>query len=268
MSLFNEIDYRKFLNEHIKLQPKKGHGYKLKIAEYLCVHPTLITQILKGQKSFSIEQAFTLTVFLNFNDLERDYFLTLIEYDRSGTVPLKKFIESKLFKLRQESEKIKNRVPTYTSMSESDQAVFYSHWFYSAIRLSCGLEDSVTKESISKKLNLPIELVEKVLEFLVSRGLVVQKNDVEFSKGPNSTFLPDSSPLISRHHMNWRQKAIEKHPRLEKYDLSFSAPLTIAKKDIPIIRKIILELIQDISSKVKDSPPESLACLNIDWFQL
>ncbi len=268
MNLFKEIDYRKFLNSHIKLQPKNGHGYKLKIAEYLRVHPTLVTHILKGQKSFSMEQAFSLTQFLNFNDLERDYFLTLIEYDRAGTEFLKKFIESKLIKLRKENEKVKNRVAVYSSLSESDQAMFYSQWFYSAIRLSCGIGESVTIKYLAKKFNLPIELVEKVLEFLISKGLVIQKNNGEFSIGPQNTFLSSDSPLISRHHMNWRNKAIERHPRLNEDELAFSAPVTIAKKDILTIKKKCLDFIQEVSKTVKDSPAEELACINIDWFRV
>lgn len=268
MTLLNELDYRKFLNQYIKAQTKGGHGLKLKFAEALRVHPTLITHILKGQKSFTMEQAFSLAQFLKFNDLEKDYFLTLIEYDRAGTAYLKKFIESKLLKLRQEGEKVKNRVAVYSSMSEADQALFYSQWFYSAIRLSCGIRNGVTAESLSDQLNLPIELIEKVLQFLISRSLAVEKNNNTYTQGPQNTFLPSESPLISRHHMNWRMKAIEKHPRLLSDELAFSAPVTLAEKDIVAVKKMCLDLIQSMSQKINDSPAETLACVNIDWFRI
>jgi uncharacterized protein (TIGR02147 family) len=268
MTLLNELDYKKFLNEFIKSQPKSGHGYKLKIAEALRVHPTLVTQILKGQKSFTMEQAFTLSQFLKFNDIEKDYFLTLIEYDRAGTDQLKKFIEAKLLKLRQEGEKVKNRVAMYSSMSEADQAIFYSHWYYSAIRLSCDIGKEASIKSLSKQLNLPVELVEQVLTFLASRGLVVHQDNKIFTSGPQNTFLPSESPLISRHHMNWRIKAIEKHPRLQNDELAFSAPVTIAEKDLNEVKKMCLDLIQSISKKVSTSPSETLACINIDWFKI
>jgi uncharacterized protein (TIGR02147 family) len=268
MTLLNQLDYRKFLNDFIKSQPKAGHGFKLKIAEAIRVHPTLVTQILKGHKSFTLEQAFTLTQFLKFNDIEKDYFLTLIEFDRAGTDQLKKFIEAKLLKLRQEGEKVKNRVAIYSSMSEADQAIFYSHWYYSAIRLSCDLGKEVSVKSLSKQLHLPIELVEQVLGFLASRGLVVQKDNKAFTRGPQNTFLPSESPLISRHHMNWRVKAIEKHPRLENDELAFSAPVTISEKDVHEIKKMCLDFIQAVSKKVNDSPSETLACINIDWFRV
>lgn len=43
-------DFRHYLREYILCQPRKGHGFKLKIADALNVHPTLITQILNDKK--------------------------------------------------------------------------------------------------------------------------------------------------------------------------------------------------------------------------
>lgn len=268
MHLFEFKDYRAFIEGYVKSQPKKGHGYKLKMAEALRVHPTLITQVLKGHKSFSIDQAYALAQFMELNDIEKDYFLTLVDFDRAGTETLKTFIQSKLLKLRQESEKIKNRVPMYATMSDSDQAQFYSHWYYSAIRLSSGINKKVTAESLASDFDLPIDVVDKVLEFLISRGLVVEKDDLTLDRGPKNTFLASDSLLISRHHMNWRIKAIEKHPRLESDELAFSAPLTLAKSDLGEVKKMCLNFIQEVSKKVSKSPSENLACLNVDWFRV
>lgn len=268
MNLFEFTDFREYLEAFVKTQPRNGHGYKLKIAEALRVHPTLITQILKGRKSFSNEQAYALTQFMGLSDIEKDYFLTLIDLDRAGSVSLKKFIESKLLKLRQEHAKVKNRVPVYASLSEADQALFYSQWYYSAVRLSSGISDKVTAESLQQDLNLPESLIKNVLEFLISRGLVIEKEDKTLDRGPQNTFLPSDSPMISRHHMNWRMKAIERHPRLTPEELGFSAPLTLAESDIPEVRKMCLDFIQQVSKKVSTSSAEKLACLNIDWFRI
>lgn len=268
MSLFDFKDYRAFLEAFVKSQPRKGHGYKLKMAEALRVHPTLITQVLKGHKSFNMDQAYALAQFMELNDLEKDYFLTLIDLDRAASETLKNFILSKLLKLRKENEKVKNRVSRYATMSESDQAQFYSHWYYSAIRLSSGINKKVTAESLAIDYALPKDLVDNVLEFLISRGLVIEKEDLTLDRGPQNTFLASDSPLISRHHMNWRIKAIERHPRLESDELAFSAPLTLAKSDLGEVKKMCLDLIQEVSKKVSKSSSENLACLNIDWFQV
>lgn len=268
MLIFDFDDYRKYLNSFVKAQPKNGHGYKLKIAETLRVHPTLVTQVFKGQKSFTQEQAYALSQFIGLNDLEKDYFLTLIEWDKAGTSTLKKFIESKLIKLKKESEKVKNRVPVYSSLTESDQAIFYSNWYYSALRLSCGIGENVTQETLAQDFNLPSSLVDDIIKFLLSRKLVIETKNKTLDRGPQNTFLPADSPLISRHHMNWRMKAIERHPSLRTDELAFSAPLTLAEKDFPEVKKMCLDFIQKVSKKVSESPAEKLACLNMDWFKV
>jgi uncharacterized protein (TIGR02147 family) len=268
MILFEFNDYRAFLQDFIKSQKRGGHGYKLKFAETLRVHPTLITQILKGQKSLSLEHALTLSQFIGFSELEKEYFLTLVEMERAGTEALRIFFENRLQKLKGENDKIKNRVQNYTALSEADQAIFYSHWYYSAIRLSCDLSNKVTAASLSRDLALPLNLVQQVLEFLISRGLVQQGPKGTLQTGVQNTFLPSDSPLISRHHMNWRIQALERHPRLTADELAFSAPVTVASADIPVIRKMCLSFIQKISKVVAASPPEKLACFTMDWFKI
>lgn len=268
MTVFESMNYREFLEDYIKKLPRGGHGFKLKMAEALLVHPTLVTQVLKGHKSFSAEQGYTLAQFIELNDLEKDYFLTLIDWEKAGSASLKKFIESKLIKLRQENEKVKNRVPVYSTMNESDQALFYSQWYYSAIRLSCGLKEGVTSESLAQDLDLPQDVVNSVLQFLVSRGLVIKKENNTYDRGVQNTFLPSDSPLISRHHMNWRMKAMERHPRLQMDELAFSAPITLAESEIGEIKKLCLDFIQKVSKRVAKSPSEKLVCMNVDWFRV
>ncbi len=261
-------DFRHYLQEYILCQPRRGHGFKLKIAEALNVHPTLITQILNDKKSFSMEQAYHLCQFLKLNDLEKDYFLTLVEIDRAGDHQLKKFLQLKIKKMQNEFSQTKTRVQNYTALSESDQALFYSQWYYSAMRLTCGLNQKNTRQSLSENLNLPINLTNQVINFLVAKNLVIEMPDGRLDRGPQNTFITADSPLISRHHMNWRMKAMENHPRLTDDELAFSAPMTLAEKDLPEIKKMCQELIQQISQKISNSPSEVLTCLNIDWFRL
>lgn len=51
-------------------------------------------------------------------------------------------------------------------------------------------------------------------------------------------------------------------------DLAFTAPISMAKKDIPKIRKILLDTISEISSVVEASPSEEVLYLGIDWIKM
>ena len=48
----------------------------------------------------------------------------------------------------------------------------------------------------------------------------------------------------------------------------FTAPMTLSKTDFVKLRCRILDLIQETSEMVKDSPSEQIAYLNIDLLQL
>jgi hypothetical protein len=69
-SVFDFQNYRIFLNTWIKSQGSKAHGLKSKLASASQVSSTLMSLVLKGEKSLSLEQAILLTEFLAMNDLE------------------------------------------------------------------------------------------------------------------------------------------------------------------------------------------------------
>jgi hypothetical protein len=51
------------------------------------------------------------------------------------------------------------------------------------------------------------------------------------------THIEDSSPLVARHHRNWRIKAMERHPVMKpKTELAYTAPMTLAESDVLKIR--------------------------------
>jgi uncharacterized protein (TIGR02147 family) len=264
-SLFDFKDYREFLHHYLKTGPHKAHGFKLKLADHMNVHPTFVTQVFKNLKSFNSEQALKVSEFMELNDLQKDYFLTLVELDRAGTQELKSFINKKILKLRAESLKAKHSVQTYSNLNESDQALFYSQWYYSAIRLLCSLEKSVSRSDIKKHFPLSDEKINQALDFLISRGLV-KENNGKLEMAVANTFIPSDSPLVSRHHMNWRLKAIESHGNLKPEELAFTAPISVSEKDFEEIKKILLQSVQKISKIVSQSTPEMVACFNMDLF--
>lgn len=79
--------------------------------------------------------------------------------------------------------------------------------------------------------------------------------------------VPNESPLVVKHHTNWRLKAIQKMDKREQSELFFTAPMALSKKDFAIIREKFNVVIKETINIVKDSPSEELVCLNIDFFK-
>src|SRR5258708_22019785 len=122
MSLFNYSQYKPYLRDRIRLMPKNGRGQVLAFANALSIHPTLVSQILRGSKDFTLEQAHSLCEYLGMVGLEADYFLTLVQIERSGTAKLKNYYKQKLAKMKQESLSLAKRVTRDRDLTEEEKA--------------------------------------------------------------------------------------------------------------------------------------------------
>ena len=267
MELYKYRNYKKFLNNYIENLPKKGREQYLKISEFLGVHPTMVSQVLKGPKNFSEEQAYKVCEYLGLNLSETDYFMNLLHLEKAGTMALEDFYVRKLDILKSKALKVSSRIKASKGLTEKDSSIFYSDWKYSAIRLLTSLEQLNTPEEIAERTKLPLRDVKKVLDFLLQVGLV-KSEDKSLDIGVTKTHLKAGSPFVKAHHTNWRLKAIEKSSSLSSEELQFTGPLTISKKDFETIKIKILDLIEEIGEIVEDSPAEQLSCLNIDFINI
>jgi uncharacterized protein (TIGR02147 family) len=265
--VFEYKDYRELMKEHFMSLPKQGFGQLSKAAEKMNIHPSFLTSILNESKNMTTEQALDFADFAQMTELEADYFLHLVLENKSGTQKLKSHYQKKLTELKNKSAIIKNRLPPTVELSESAKAQFYSQWYYSAIRNCASLPQIKTVENFVDFLYLPRPLVVQVLEFLVSQNLVVLENG-NYSVGPQSTHIGAGELLVTRHHTNWRLKAIEKLNQDSVQGLHFTSPLTIGEKDIPEVRKILLKTLDEIFDLIDVTEPDRFQVLCVDWFRL
>src|SRR5687768_7095086 len=96
MSVFEYSDYRKFIKDQLLAMPKKGFGQMSRLSEKLGVHTTLVSQVMSGDKQFSEEQGILIAEFFALNELESEFFVTLIELSRAGNQSLRKLRQKKL----------------------------------------------------------------------------------------------------------------------------------------------------------------------------
>ena len=267
IKLHNYIDYKKFINEWIQSLPKNGRGKYLEIATELSAHTTLVSQVFKGNRDLTMEQAFQMCDYLGMNKKETDYFMLLVQKEKAGSHNLQNYYSQKIKEQQIELQDMKSRIKTKKILSETDKALFYSNWYYSAVRLATSVKGIDTRDQIAEYLDLPHKLVNQVVDFLVSVSLLFE-NEGKLEFGPAITHLESKSPLIARHHANWRVKAMERHPKLSTDEFCFSGPLTISEQDALKVRKKLTKLIEDVSEIVRKSENvDKVYCINIDWFK-
>lgn len=264
MTIFEYQDYKQYVNDWLASLPRKGHGQLRKMATYIRVNSVVMSQVFRGDRDLTLEQAAEVIEFIGLTPLERNYFLLLVHKQRAGTMALRKVYEEQIVEFHKKASAIKNHV-IHEKLNEESRATFYSQWYYSAIRLGVSIPELNTAEAIADELKLSRALVMKVFEFLVKHGLVTEKQK-KYTLGPSVTHVGHDSPYVNRHHANWRLKGLQAMDSFDEEQLFYTGPMALSEKAAQKIRKELIELVGSATKIASQSESETLRCLNLDWF--
>lgn len=267
MDIYDFTDYRAVIRKRLSLLPKNGYGELGKIAKTLTVSSALISQILSGTKNLTEDQGYRLAEYFKFNESETIYFLLLVQRERVGDQKLKKLFEKQIAQAQKNAQKLKNRITVETELTFEQQAVFYSDWLYTAIHALTSIKAMNSVDTIADRLGISRPKVVEVVNWLLQFGLCKEEHG-KLVIGPMTTFVEKNSALFSRHHSNWRQKGMEAVSDPRERDFFFTAPFTISKTDYDQVRKELVQFIDGMSKRVAKSPPQVLAAINIDYFEV
>ncbi|WP_374077012.1 TIGR02147 family protein [Bdellovibrio bacteriovorus] len=266
MNIFDYHDYKQCINDWIKEQPQHGHGQLRRLALHLGVNSVVMSQVFRGSRDLTLEQALSVSEYIGLTDPERDYLLLLIQQSRAGSHQLKKVFSKQLEDSRRAATALKNRV-AHQKFTDEDKATFYSQWYYSAIRLGVSIPKLKNIGAIAEHLNLDRSLVAKVVDFLLKNKLIVSRKD-RLEIGPQVTHVGHDSPFVTRHHINWRLKSLQALDSVSEEDLFYTGPMALSEEAAQEIRQLLVELVTKSTKKAAASESEVLRCLNIDWFSL
>lgn len=262
---FYQIDnYRDLVRHYFGKRSRSGRGEIAKLAQAIRVQPAFISQVLSGKKDFSMEQSFAVAQYLELSEPEREHLFLLVQKDRAGTKDLKKYLEAKIEKQSEQFLKVANRLEKHRTLSDQDKALFYSSWLHMAVWLCSSIDNGMSLEGICERVGIDRKAALVILDFLCDKELCLYQDGL-YKMGTQHIHIPNDSPFVVRHHMNWRVKALQRHERVGKDEIAFTSPVSIAKKDFHAIRELILKCIQESIEIAKKSDAQDIAFLNIDW---
>jgi len=266
-SVFDFDDYKAFVRAFIQQRPHRGRGQYRLMAKHMRVHTTLLSHVFRGAKDLTEEQACSLATFLELPDLDVDYLLALVARNRAGTAELRHAVERRLLALRERHQQIEHRLPGARTLSPTERATFYSQWYYRGVRLAASLPGMGDAGAIAARLDLPQELVQGVLAFLMDVGLL-ERDTGGYRLVAKRTHLGPNSPFAALHHKNWRLRTMSRYESMTARDFAFTSPITLSQLDFGRIRELLVEAVAKIAQIVEPSACERLAILNIDWLEL
>jgi uncharacterized protein (TIGR02147 family) len=264
-SVFDYRDYKAFLLDHVNNRSTRGERNRLATA--IGCHNGYISQVLNGTAHFSLEQAELINQFLSHSKDQAHYFLLLVQYGRSGSVNLRLHFQEQLAALKEKQFVLKDRLRYKQTLTREDQATFYSSWQYGAVHVLVSIPGCDDEQGLSDYLNLPLERVREIVEFLRSIGLV-KRDKGKLVIGTNRIHLESDSPMIAKHHSNWRLRAMQTMDDRRPENLHYSSVITASIEDSAKIREIMVQAIEKIRAVVRSSPNERGYAYSLDFFGL
>lgn len=266
-SVFEAQSYKTFINNWLFAQPKQGHGLRKKIAEVIGTQTGFVTQVLSGDLHFSLEQAIPISELMGLGREESKFFILLLQLERAGTAKLRQHFQHEMKISLEVRKDLSKRLEAPTVPTELDQVTYFSSWIYSAVHALCTCSEVKTKESIAQRLQVPLSKVAEVIDFLERSGLVSQGPE-GFRAGQARMHLGKNSPLLLRHHGNWRTKALQALENENQENLHYSSVISLSAADYQVIRELVTRAIADSKKVVQQTQPESIYGFVIDLFKV
>lgn len=261
LDLFHENDFRSYIQKKLKTE-SFGRGGKSRLAQHLGCQPSFISQVLKGVNTLSLEQAFKMNIFLGHSDLEKSYFMTLVEADKAGSLELQRYYVQKLELIREQAKLIENRI-THDEISESETIQYYNNWNHVRIHHLANIPKYRQLTSLKEKLNIPEAEFKKCLDFLLEKKLLVLEGD-HLTMGFKKLYIKKNSPVVNLAHINARLQNIHNLKNAGVDSLNFGANLTISEKNYKVFRNKLVLLLEELYTLVEEDEPERMCSFVVD----
>lgn len=264
MDLFQFSDYRKVLDALIECSPTKIRRGDL--ARAAGCSSSWMTRVFDGSVQMTLDQLLGVATYFHLNEIETDYLLGLLEYERAATILLKTRIKSKLDGIKKEATELRIPVKGETNLSESDSIKYYSSWYFAAIHVATMMQ-KISVFELAEKFGLAEVSIQNVLSELESMGLV-QAQSGKWQATALNFHLPAKSPLAKMGHVNWRNRTINHLQNPSSEGLHYSGPHCLSFKDISVVSEKLKAALMECRQIIEDSPADTMAVLCLDWYRL
>ena len=265
--VFSYEDYKSYINAFISSQPKKGYGFKSRMAEVAECKTAYVAQVLNGNAHFSLEQAEALNPLFNHNESQSDFFLILVQLSRAGTERLRRRLKSQMKVLREQQTNLKQRFKVQNELSAPEVLEYFSRWALSAVHIATTIPRMKKRDNLKKYLGIDETLLKETLDFLISKGLVVE-SDGKLEAGQTKIFAGKDSGILKMHHANWRQKAVQYLDHERPEDIHFTAVYSLSQEDATRIQERLIREIEAVRKIVAPSQEEELHAFTLDFFRV
>lgn len=255
--------------DYLRALAKNERGFLTQMAAAAGCERSYFSRVLTSEVHLTPDHGFRLSQFLHLKSREQEYFLLLVERDRSGDKKYQQYLLEKMSDLKKEFEDLSARVQKPVIQYSNQEMQYQSHWLNTAIHVLTSAPDYQTVTALAEKLEVSVSVIERHLQFLVSTDYVDRRVDSRgeryiYKQGAGHT--PKNSPLTWIHHQNWRHQAVQNAQNIDSRGLHYTNVQTVSREDFELLKNMVLELIENMSRVSDPSAPEEMMVFACDFF--
>lgn len=230
--------------------------------------PSYLSQVLHSHNHLTLDQAASLCAFWSFNKDRTEFFLSLVQLERSGSKALKEHLAEKIKTLRTKHMTLSTRIQSAEKVSSGqDRLAYYSNWYMSAVHILTTIAAYQTPDALAKRLNADKSYILSILDELRRLGFVVSEGE-RYRSAVREIHVEKGSPLYISNHFQWRTRAMARIVEGGASSVHYSAVHALSRKDIETLRELMLDFIEKSREVVAPSPEEEAVCIACDFFHL
>jgi uncharacterized protein (TIGR02147 family) len=252
-NIFEYLDYRVFLQEHIAGRKKENRHYSVRsVALRLGCNAGFFNRVLKGSRNLSPQYILKLADLLRFNAKQKQYFELLVHFNQS-----KKQVEKDHY-FRQLDLFRSSRV----KQTAAAQYALYSEWFFTVLReliniIPCRDTSEETCRLLARYVDprITVDQVRQALATLGELGLLAKKQDGTFSV--KERFITSGTDIpqvvVNRVLMQFMELAHFSLDRFSRQERSLSTlTFSVSEKGFGKIREKLDQYRREILAIVND----------------
>ncbi len=260
-------DYRLYIRADIAAH-RGERGYQKKLAEAAQCRPSYLSQVLNSHVQLTMDQAASLCAFWEFNDDRAEFFLSLVQLERSSSKDLQDFLHKKINSLQKKHKQVSNRVaPAERVTARDDRVAYYSNWIFPAVHVLASVREYQTVDAMVQRLNVPKPVLHTVLDELKRMGFVREENGL-FKSIVQDIHVNRESPLNISNHFQWRHRSLAKITEGDSRNIHYTTLYAMSGSDIDLLREMLLDFVEKTRKLVAPSPEEDVVCFLADLFYL
>jgi uncharacterized protein (TIGR02147 family) len=265
-SIYDYVDSKAFLEDTLAFKKTKNKNFSIRAwsRQLGFKTPSLLNNILKGERRLGSDLVKRLTTTLHLSSAEQHYFEMLVQYNQATTQCEKDLLQDRLNQLRPDPAKQDLKLSHFKLISD---------WHHLAILEVFSVEGfAKDPDVLAKKLRNKItpDMALHSISILSKLGLLMQ-TDSGIARGPGNPVLKDEVPheAIKMHHKQMLDLAKEAivEQSVEERNLR-SSKVAICRDKLPEVKEIIKECHQRIQKLSTSQNADCVYAFNSQLFLL